>query len=112
MAIESVSLASEERTWLSLSTEVEQTPKRQQPPSSVSSLHAHSLPQASSVSSLHAHSLPQERVLVMEFVDGTPLVVDGKPGVPVAQGQFYLRALIYEYGRQVFLQVRRTCKRG
>jgi hypothetical protein len=48
----------------------------------------------------------------MEFVDGTPLVVDGKPGVPVAQGQFYLRALIYEYGRQVFLQVRRTCKRG
>ena len=83
---------------MSLSTEVEQTPKRQQPPSSVSSL--------------HAHSLPQERVLVMEFVDGTPLVVDGKPGVPVAQGQFYLRALIYEYGRQVFLQVRRTCKRG
>jgi len=44
-------------------------------------------------------------VLVMEYVDGTPLIVDGKPGVPLAQGQQLLRALLFEYGRQVFLQV-------
>lgn len=44
-------------------------------------------------------------VLVMEYVDGTPLIVDGEPAVPLAQGQHLLRALLFEYGRQVFLQV-------
>jgi hypothetical protein len=44
-------------------------------------------------------------VLVMEYVDGTPLIVNGEPAVPLAQGRHLLRALLFEYGRQVFLQV-------